>query len=594
MADPSGADEAPPRWDLCDLYPGPAAPELEADFNRAEAGAASFREKYHARLAALTGAELAAAISQYEQLQEILERIDAYALLYEAEDIGDPDRAAFRQTSIERATTIGSALLFFPLELQRLPPGLFEAKRAAPELKPYGCWLDDLAARRAHLLTDDIEALLYEKAACGRAAWARLYDQAYSAWRFEIGGESLGIVAALDRLRQPERGLREAATAALSAGFERSAPMLALAYNSLARDQAVEDRRRLYARPSSSRNRANRVEDAAVDALQAAVAGAAPGLSERYYRLKARWLGLERLEIWDRLAPLPGDEGAPIPWTAARQIVLDAYRDFSPALGVLAKEFFDQGWIDAEPRPGKRVGGFASSAVPAAHPFIQMSYFGRVQDVLVLAHELGHGVHFRLAGAKGLFAQQIPPVLGEIASFFGEMLVFRRLLALESDPARRRRLVALRIEASLRTTLRQAALAEFEIRFHDERRSGEVMPSRIGALWLETQAQSLGRAIRLGPDYAHWWLAVPHFIRTPFYVYAYAFAECLAQALFQAYEAQPEGFAREYGALLAAGNALRLDQLRPLIGQDPAGPEFWNRGLAVTDRLIATLESDSA
>jgi oligoendopeptidase F len=594
MADPSGADEAPPRWDLRDLYPGPAAPELEADFNRGEAGAVTFREKYYTRLAALTGAELAAAVSEYEQMQEILERIDAYAQLYEAEDMGDPDRAAFRQTAIERATVIGSALLFFPLELQRLPSDLFERTRAVPELKPYGFWLGDLAVKRPHLLADDIEALLYEKAACGRAAWARLYDQTYSTWRFDIGGEALGIAAALDRLRQPERGIREEAAAVLSAGFERSAPMLALAYNSLARDQAVEDRKRLYPRPSSSRNRANRVEDASVDALLAAVAGAAPRLSERYYRLKARWLGVERLETWDRLAPLPDDEGAPIPWAMARQIVLDAYRDFSPALGVLAKEFFDQGWIDAAPRPGKRLGGFTNSAVPGSHPYIQMSYFGRVQDVLVLAHELGHGVHFRLAGAKGLFAQQIPPVLGEIASCFGEMLVFRRLLALESDPARRRRLAALKIEASLNTTLRQAALAQFEIRFHDERRAGEVMPSRIGALWLETQAQSWGQAIRLRPDHAPWWLAVPHFIRTPFYVYAYAFAECVALALFQAYEARPEGFAREYGALLAAGNALRLDQLRPLIGQDPADLEFWDRGLTIADQLIAALETDSA
>lgn len=262
---------------------------------------------------------------------------------------------------------------------------------------------------------------------------------------------------------------------------------------------------------------------------------------------------------------------------------------FSPALGMLARELFDRDWVDAQPRAGKRLSGITHSTVPSIHPYIQFSYFSHIQDVLTLAHELGHGLHFRLAGAKGLFAQQIPPVLGEIAAFFDEMLVFRRLLSIETDPERRRRLLALKIEASLHNTLRQAAVAAFELRMHDERRSGEVSAPRIGEIWLETQAQSMGGVVRLGPDYGSWWLAVAHVIRTPFYVYAYALAECLAAALFQAYEERPGGFARDYGALLAAGSALRLDQLRPLIGRDPRDPDFWRQGLAVTGRLIDAL-----
>jgi oligoendopeptidase F len=579
-----------PRWALDDLYPGPDSPELAADLRSAAEEAASFRQRHRGTLAFLSGKALALAIAEYERLRETLARIDAFATLLRSGAMTDPTVAGFYQTVSERTTAIGRDLLFFALELNRIDDAALEAKLGTPALDHYRSWLRDIRASRRHLLSDEIEALLLDKAMSGRVALVRLYDEMQAAGRFPIGGRDRTHAEAFDLLRDADRTVRKDAADALAQGLADSAPPLALIYNTLAKDKAVEDRWRGFDRPISPRNQANFVEDDVVEALIGAVKSAYPRLSHRYYRLKAGWLGLERLEHWDRQAPLPADASGSVPWNTARRLVLDSYREFSPALAALAERFFTHRWIDAAPRPGKAYGAFADSTVPSVHPYVQLNYFGRCQDVMTLSHELGHGVHYLLASARGQLVAELPLTLMETASVFGEMLTFRRLLAAETDPGRRRLILAHKVEAMLHTTARQIALVDFERRFHDERGAGEVTAARIGEIWLETQQAYLGDAVRLGADYAPFWTTVWHFFRTPFYVYAYAFGECLATSLYAAYQQAPEGFAERYLDLLAAGGMNWHDAALAPFGLDTADPAFWNKGLSVIEGFIDELE----
>jgi oligoendopeptidase F len=580
-----------PEWNLSDLYAGPDSPALTEDLARLADDAAAFHQRYEGKLADLSGAALGEAVEAYEGMQELSGRILSYASLVHAGNLADPDIGRFYQTIQERTNTISTNLLFFTLELNRLDDAALEAKEADPALARYRPWLRDIRAFRQHQLSDEAEKLLHEKYVAGRAAWTRLFDETIADLRFPIGGQELTEAEALDLLSDRDPEVRREAAASVGEVLGKNARTFALITNTLAKDKEIEDRWRRFARPISSRNLSNFVEDEVVDALIAAVRDSYPRLSHRYYRLKARWFGVEALPFWDRNAPLPEDDDRLIPWHEAEETVLSAYGAFSPEMAAVGRRFFAAPWIDAPVRPGKASGAFAHPTVPAAHPYLLLNYQGRVRDVMTLAHELGHGVHQVLAGRQGYLMADTPLTLAETASVFGEMLTFRALLTGETDPHRRKIMLAGKVEDMLNTVVRQIAFATFEMRVHDERREAELTPDRLAEIWLDVQRESLGPAIRLDGVYRHYWSYIPHFIHTPFYVYAYAFGDCLVNSLYAVYQDAHQGFAERYLDMLRAGGTLRHRELLAPFGLDASDPAFWSKGLSVVSGFIDELEA---
>ena len=580
-----------PEWDLKDLYPGPDSPELKAALDSARSDAGAFEQRHKGRLAGLDGAALAAAVEAYERIDEVLSRVMSYASLLHAGDMTSPELGRFYQAMQEQVTAISTQLLFFTLEINRLDDAALEAKLAAPALARYGPWLRDTRVFRPHQLSDELEKLLHEKHVVGRAAWVRLFDESMAALRFPCRGRALTSAEILHLLSDKDPAVRRDAAAALGQVLGDNVRLFAHITNTLAKDKEIEDTWRTFARPVSSRNLANYVEDEVVDALVAAVRGAMPDLSHRYYGLKARWFGTDQLDYWDRNAPLPDDEDHMIPWDQAVTKVLDAYGRFSPELAAVGRRFFDQAWIDAPVRPGKAPGAFAHPTVPSAHPYLLVNYQGKVRDVMTLAHELGHGVHQVLAGAQGHLMADTPLTLAETASVFGEMLTFRKLLDEAPAPRERRVMLAGKVEDMINTVVRQVAFYEFERRLHDKRREGELLPDEINQLWLGVQGESLGPAIRFDNAYGVFWTYIPHFIHSPFYVYAYAFGDCLVNSLYAVYQNAHEGFAEKYLAMLRAGGTLRHQELLAPFGLDASDPAFWDKGLGVIRGFIDELEA---
>jgi oligoendopeptidase F len=582
-----------PAWDLSDLYRAPDDPALAADLDRAEAEAKAFAGRHAGRLGAMEGDALAAAIAEYERIEERLGRAMSYAQLVFSGDAADPANGRFYQTVQERVTAISSHLLFFTLELNRLEEPALEAKLAAsPALARWRPWLRDLRVFRPHQLSDELEKLLHEKEVTGRAAWNRLFDETVAAMRVPVAGEELTVSAALNKLSDRDRAVREAAAKGISQAFGEQIRLFALITNVLAKDKEIVDTWRRYPRPTSARNRANMVEDEVVDALVAAVRESYPRLSHRYYALKARWLGLGKLRHWDRNAPLPEEEDRLVPWRDAVTRVLDSYAAFSHRLAEIGGRFFERPWIDAALRPGKASGAFAHPTVPSAHPYLLLNYHGKPRDVMTLAHELGHGVHQILAAEQGYLMSGTPLTLAETASVFGEMLTFRAMLDAERDPRRRRALLAGKVEDMLNTVVRQIAFYRFETLLHDERRKGELAHERIAELWMEVQRESLGPAFELTPDYGVYWAYIPHFVHTPFYVYAYAFGDCLVNALYGVYrDGTVPDFEAKYLDMLRAGGTRRHRELLAPFGLDASDPAFWKRGLDVIAGFIDELEA---
>ncbi len=580
-----------PAWDLNDLYPAPDSPELADALGKSEAGAKAFADSYKGRLAELDGAALGTAVAEYERIDETLSRVMSYAHLVYAGDMADPEIGQFFQGMRERVTDISAHLLFFTLEINRIEDKALEDKLAASELARYRPWLRDVRVFRPHQLSDEAERLLHDKSVAGRAAWIRLFDETMADLRFPVGGKDLTSAEALHLLSEPDRATREEAAKSLGRVFSENVRTFALITNTLAKDKEIEDKWRDYPRPVSARNLANLIEDEVVDALVAAVKDSYPSLSHRYYALKAGWLGLDKLEYWDRNAPLPEDENRVIPWHEAQATVLDAYAAFSPDMAEVGKRFFDESWIDAPVRPGKAPGAFSHSTVPSAHPYILLNYQGKVRDVMTLAHELGHGVHQVLAADQGHLMADTPLTLAETASVFGEMLTFRAMLDGERDAARRRTMLAGKIEDMINTVVRQVAFYEFEHRIHDERRGGELLPERLGEIWLDIQGESLGPAIRFEDSYKHYWAYIPHFIHSPFYVYAYAFGDCLVNSLYAVYQDSEAAFADKYLALLKAGGTLRHKELLAPFGLDASSADFWAKGLGIVAGFIDELEA---
>ncbi|MFC3125924.1 M3 family oligoendopeptidase [Pseudoroseomonas globiformis] len=585
--------DALPSWDLSDLYTGEGDPALEADLTRAGAEAERFEEAHSGRLSSLTGDALASAIKSYESIEEVLGKIMSYASLVFSGDAQDPASGRFYQTMQERVTSISSRLLFFTLELNKIDDAALEKLMASAALSAYRPFLRDLRVFREHQLSDELEKLLHEKEVTGRAAWNRLFDETVANMTVQVADETLNVSAALNKLSDRDRRVREVAAKGISAAFAGNGRLFTLVTNTLAKDKEIVDGWRRYPRPGSSRNRANMVEDEVVDALVTAVVASFPSLSHRYYALKAKWLGLPKLQHWDRNAPLPDENDAQIPWDQARDQVLKAYAGFSPELGRIGQQFFEHPWIDATLRPGKASGAFAHPTVPSAHPYLLLNYHGKSRDVMTLAHELGHGVHQVLAAERGYLMSNTPLTLAETASVFGEMLTFRALLDAEVDPRRRRAMLAAKVEDMLNTVVRQVAFYRFETLLHDARRKSELSQEEIGALWMQVQAESLGNAFDFTEDYAIYWAYIPHFIHSPFYVYAYAFGDCLVNALYKVYqERSVEGFEEKYLDLLKAGGTLRHRELLAPFGLDASDPAFWHKGLAVISGFIDELEGE--
>jgi oligoendopeptidase F len=581
-----------PQWDLSDLYGGPEAAELAADLDRVDAAADRFNADFCGKVGDLSAAELAAAITRHEADEDLLGRIASYAQLYHAARVSDREAGRFYQTTMERLNAITTKLIFFTLELNRIEDQALEALLAADEsLRRFGPWLRDVRANRPHQLSDEQERLLHEKQVTGRAAWVRLFDETMADMRFPVGGEDLSLEQTLHLLQEPDGAQRKAAAKALGAGFDEKKSLFALITNTLAKDKEIEDKWRRFARPDSARHLSNYVEDEVVDALAQAVRAAYPRLSHRYYALKARWFGLDALDYWDRNAPLPDEDQRGFTFQAAQAQVLAAYRRFSPTLAEVGQRFFDNAWIDAPATPGKSSGAFSHPTVPSAHPYLLLNYQGRSRDVMTLAHELGHGVHQVLAAGQGALMADTPLTLAETASVFGEQLTFRALLDQETAPERRKAMLAGKAEDMLNTVVRQIAFYEFERRLHDERRQGELSVERIGEIWMAVQGESLGPAIRLHDEYANFWCYIPHFIHSPFYVYAYAFGDCLVNSLYAVYQNDADGFAEKYLDMLRAGGTLRHRELLAPFGLDATDPEFWQQGLGVIEGFIDELEA---
>ena len=586
------AATALPTWNLNDLYPGRDSPELARDFDRVAREAKDFRGRFEGKVGSLDGDGLGAAIEAYERIDETIGRIASYASLVFAGDMSDPEIAQFHQSTQERLNDISSDLIFFTLEINRIEDGRMATLLASNRLKTYAPWIRDTRVFRPHQLSDEIEHLLHERYIVGSAAWSRLFDETMADMRVTVGRKVLPIEGALNLLSDKDGKKRKAAAHALAQAFKSKIRLFALITNTLAKDKAIDDKQRGYPSPTAFRHLSNYVEEEVVEALASAVKSAYPRLSHRYYALKAKWFGVDKLNYWDRNAPLPGDSDRKVSWPQAKKIVLSAYGAFSPDMAEIAGEFFDKSWIDAPLRPGKAPGAFSASTVPSVHPYVLLNYQGRTRDVMTLAHELGHGVHQVLAGPQGALMSNTPLTLAETASVFGEMLTFQSLLKREKDPERRRLMLASKVEDMLNTVVRQIAFYEFEKRVHNERRNSELTPDQIGQHWMETQEASLGPAFRFDPEYQTYWCYIPHFIHSPFYVYAYAFGDCLVNSLYAVYQGAESGFQEKYLDLLKAGGTKRHKELLAPFGLDASDPAFWSKGLGVIESMIDQLAAE--
>jgi oligoendopeptidase F len=584
-----------PEWNLADLYSGLDDPAIKRDLDRADADCVAFENDYKGKLADLAGsaqagAALAEAVRRYEAIDDLMGRLGSYAGLLHADDTVDPARTKFYGDVQERLTAASTHLLFFSLELNRIDDALLEAAMRDPALGHYRPWLEDVRRYRPYQLEDRVEQLFHEKSMTAYSAWNRQFDATIANLRFKVLGKSLAIEPTLNLMQDRSGEKRKAAAQALAHTFKSHVQEFALITNTLAKDKEISDRWRGFADIADARHLDNRVEREVVDALVAAVRAAYPRLSHRYYALKAHWFGKKRLPHWDRNAPLPQVPTRTVGWNEARNTVLTAYGAFSPKMAEIAERFFDKRWIDAPVRPGKAPGAFAHPTTPSAHPYVLLNYQGKPRDVMTLAHELGHGVHQVLAAPNGALMAPTPLTLAETASVFGEMLTFRKLLADTRDKKERKAMLAAKVEDMINTVVRQIAFYSFERAVHTERKSGELTAQRIGELWLDVQRESLGPAIELKPGYETFWAYIPHFIHSPFYVYAYAFGDCLVNSLYAVYEHAADGFAERYLAMLSAGGTKHHSELLAPFGLDARDPSFWQGGLSVIERMIEELE----
>ncbi len=585
-------DQTLPTWDLSDLYASPEDPQITEDLIAVADEAKVFAAAYEDKVAQLSGADLGAAIAELERISEMAGKISSFAFLHFAGQVTDAARGRFRQSVTEQLTAALEPTLFFTLELQAMDVADLDAKLATPALAAYGPWIDThVRPFAAYRLSKDLETFIAQESSVTHAGFVRLFDETMAALRVEVRGQTLSQEQALTNLQSPDRALRQESGQAMARALAERSGVLTLITNTLAKAKEIEDRTRGHQSPMAAMNLHNAVEDEVVEALVSAVRDAYPRLAHRYYAMKASWLGFDKLKYWDRNAPLPGTEVSDIPYADAVATVRRAYAEFSPVLAEVAAPFFDRNWIDVPARQGKAPGAFAHPTVPSAHPYLMLNYQGKVRDVMTLAHELGHGVHQRLAADQGLFKSSTPLTLAETASVFGEMLTFRALLDRDQPQEQRRRLLAGKVEDMLNTVVRQISFHEFEWAVHGARKHGELSSDELNQIWLDIAKNSLGPTFDLDAEYGAFWSYVPHFVHSPFYVYAYAFGDCLVNALYQEYQTAPDGFTGKYLDLLRAGGSRRHSELLAPFGLDAKDAKFWAKGLNFISDLIDELEA---
>jgi oligoendopeptidase F len=587
--------EALPQWRLDDLYTGRDDPRIEADLAAAKAAndaLVALKGRFVADRAAakVLGELLDRSIRLYEDATNLLWSVGAYAGLASSVARDDPAWAKFEGDLRTRSSQIAAESLFFTLELNELEDGEIEAALSAhPPAAHWRPWLRHVRLSRPHELTPDLERMLIDRAPAV-ANWTRLYDETLARLTAKVGRESLTLPETLNRLSHPDAAQRKAAANALAKALAEREPVLALSFNTVAFEKQVEDRWRKFATPAASRHLANEVHAESVAAMESAVVEAYPSISHRYYRLKARVMGKRVLDHWDRNAPLTADQPRHYGWDEAKAIVLQSYASLAPKFATNAQVFFDNPWIDAQPRAGKQSGAYSHPVTSTRHPYVFLNYMGERRDVLTLAHELGHAVHQTLASPHGTLLADTPLTLAETASIFGEGLVFERMLG-EATGLERRALLAGKIEDALNTVVRQIAFHRFETQFHDRRAAGEVSADQIGRLWLDVMGESLGPAIKLNRGYEHYWAYVSHFVHAPFYVYAYAFGNLLVEALMDARRKDPAAFSPLYEDLLSAGGVKTYVEALAPFGLDPRQKAFWAGGCANIARLVDEFEA---
>ncbi|MGC9367946.1 MAG: M3 family oligoendopeptidase [Paracoccaceae bacterium] len=581
-----------PEWNLDDLYTGTDAPELARDMDWLETACADFAADYQGKLAALDAEGLLDCVKRYERIDVVGGRIMSFAGLRYYQNTTDGARAKFLSDCQDKVTNFTTPLVFFSLEINRIDDAhldaLFAANADLARCKPV---FDRLRKMRPYQLSDELETFLHDQSVVGASAWNKLFDETIAGLSFDVDGEALGIEATLNLLTDQNRVKRESGARALAEVFGENVKLFARVHNTLAKEKEVEDRWRKMPSPQTGRHLANDVEPEVVEALRNAVVAAYPKLSHRYYALKAKWLGLDTLEVWDRNAPLPIEEQKTVDWEQAKKTVMEAYADFDPRMAEIAEPFFTKGWIDAGVKPGKAPGAFAHPTVVDVHPYVMLNYLGKPRDVMTLAHELGHGVHQVLAADQGELLASTPLTLAETASVFGEMLTFRKLLENAKTDGERKTLLAGKVEDMINTVVRQIAFYDFECKLHDARRAGELTPEDINALWMSVQAESLGPVFNFMDGYETFWAYIPHFVHSPFYVYAYAFGDGLVNALYAVYEEGGADFQDKYFEMLKAGGSKHHKELLAPFGLDATDPKFWDKGLSMISGLIDELEA---
>ncbi|OUV41014.1 MAG: oligoendopeptidase F [Rhodobacteraceae bacterium TMED111] len=580
-----------PDWNLNDLYTATDAKELIRDLNWLEKECKEFAKNYEGKLHTLSDKEMLTCIVRNEKISSISGRIISYAGLLYYQKTTDADRAKFLSDMQEKITVFTTKLVFFSLEINSLGDEFLDKLFTKnDELARYKPIFEKIRAMKPYQLNDEIEKFLHDLGIVGDA-WEKLFDETIAGLTFKIGEESLNIEATLNLLTDQNRENREKATRELARVFSENIKVFTRVHNTQAKEKEIIDRWRGMPTAQMGRHLANQVEPEVVEALRNAVVKAYPEISHRYYELKRKWLGLEIMQVWDRNAPLPMESNKLVTWDEAQKVVTSAYTNFDSRMSELITPFFNEGWIDASVKPGKAPGAFAHPTVTDVHPYIMLNYLGKPRDVMTLAHELGHGVHQVLASSQGQMLSSTPLTLAETASVFGEMLTFQQMLDQSCDKNERKVLLANKVEDMINTVVRQIAFYDFECKLHDARRSGELTPSDINSLWMSVQSESLGPAFEFVDGYETFWSYIPHFVHSPFYVYAYAFGDGLVNALYATYKENPKGFEDKYFSLLSAGGSKHHKELLKPFDLDASDPKFWTKGLSMISGMIDELET---
>lgn len=581
-------NETLPSWNLADLYLGKNDPQIEIDIAATSKLCSSFVQNYKGKL---QGEHLYQAIRDYEAISDLFAKIGAYAFLQYAQDQSNAENSQFFQNTSERLNQISEAIIFFTLEVNQIEDSALDQLLLDSKLAVYKSWLKDLRVEKPYQLSEPEENILHQKYITSRQAWVKLYDENQADMRFDFDQQKVTIQEIFQLLSHAQRDVRENAALSIEKELKASAKTNCLIINTILKDKQINDKIRGYKAPISSMNLANFVEDEVIDNLITVVKNNYPNVSHHYYQLKARLLGLEKMEYWDRNAPISTVEEEYIPWSKAVEIVLAAYHQFSPEMAEIGKKFFDNNWVDAALRPGKYSGAFAHHAAAKIHPYILVNYQGKSRDVMTLAHELGHGIHMYLSAKQGELMCGTPLTLAETASIFGEQVTFELLLENAKDRDHKKAILAHKIDDTLNTIIRQIAFTDFELQIHDQRLQGELSLEKINQIWLESQKNSFGSAINVTENYQYYWSYISHFIHVPFYVYSYAFANCLVNSLYAQYKNGDQNFVNKYIDMLESGGTKHYDELLAMFSLDAKSKQFWQQGIDIVSGLITQLEA---